>query len=108
MPALAECLTLNKADFVRTGPRGATYLAYRKAIQEAVSAAARAVGRDVEAPAEVAAAPHPADRARPESRAGGLAEEFPLLAALVDHRPGGQKRLPLGGAEAYAAGLRPW
>ncbi|MGH7553609.1 MAG: ATP-binding protein, partial [Longimicrobiales bacterium] len=38
VPALAECLTLNKADFIRTGQRGATYLAYRKAVQEAVSA----------------------------------------------------------------------
>ena len=33
VPALAECLTLNKADFIRAGARGATYLAYRKAIQ---------------------------------------------------------------------------
>ncbi|MBI1845923.1 MAG: ATP-binding protein, partial [Candidatus Rokubacteria bacterium] len=31
-PALAESLTLNKADFIRSGPRGATYLAYRKAL----------------------------------------------------------------------------
>ena len=30
-PALAACLTLNKVDFFRSGPRGATYLAYRKA-----------------------------------------------------------------------------
>jgi hypothetical protein len=37
-PALAECLTLNKADFIRVGVRGAVYLAYRKAIQEAVTA----------------------------------------------------------------------
>src|SRR5438034_561847 len=37
VPGLAECLTLNKADFVRGGARGATYLAYRKAVQEAVS-----------------------------------------------------------------------
>jgi hypothetical protein len=37
VPALAECLTLNKADFIRAGARGATYLAYRKAIQEAVT-----------------------------------------------------------------------
>ncbi|MGH2357225.1 MAG: ATP-binding protein, partial [Candidatus Limnocylindria bacterium] len=36
-PGLAECLTLNKADFIRAGVRGATYLAYRKAIQEAVA-----------------------------------------------------------------------
>ena len=37
VPALAESLTLNKADFIRAGARGATYLAYRKAIQEAVA-----------------------------------------------------------------------
>src|SRR5207247_6236251 len=37
VPELAGCLTLNKADFIRSGPRGATYLAYRKAIQETVS-----------------------------------------------------------------------
>src|SRR2546425_10817697 len=36
VPALAESLTLNKADFIRAGARGAIYLAYRKAIQEAV------------------------------------------------------------------------
>ena len=36
-PDLAGCLTLSKNDFIRTGPRGATYLAYRKAIQEVVS-----------------------------------------------------------------------
>src|SRR5437773_1775697 len=37
VPALAQALTLNKADFIRTGPRGAVYLAYRKAIQESVA-----------------------------------------------------------------------
>src|SRR5262249_2595714 len=37
IPALATCLTLNKADFIRSGPGGATYLAYRKAVQEAVA-----------------------------------------------------------------------
>ena len=37
VPELAACLTLNKGDFIRTGPRGATYLAFRKAIQQAVS-----------------------------------------------------------------------
>src|SRR5260221_9971687 len=36
-PALAECLTLNKADFVRTRPRRAAYLSYRKAGQEVLS-----------------------------------------------------------------------
>jgi hypothetical protein len=37
VPALAHCLTLNKADFMRGGPHAGVYLAYRKAIQEAVS-----------------------------------------------------------------------
>jgi hypothetical protein len=37
VPGLAESLTLNKADFIRTGPRGALYLAYRKGIQEAAA-----------------------------------------------------------------------
>ena len=41
VPALAACLTLNKVDFFRTGPRGATYLAYRKALQEAVTISVR-------------------------------------------------------------------
>jgi hypothetical protein len=37
VPDLAASLTLSKNDFVRTGTRGATYLGYRKAIQEVVS-----------------------------------------------------------------------
>ena len=37
VPELAACLTLNKGDFIRTGARGATYLAFRKAIQQAVA-----------------------------------------------------------------------
>jgi len=45
VPELAGSLTLNKGDFIRTGARGAAYLAYRKAIQEAVSKAAFRLGR---------------------------------------------------------------
>jgi hypothetical protein len=88
-PALAECLTLNKGDFVRSGPRGALYLAYRKAIQEGVSAQLAQWG---DAPAE-------ADRsrrraARPVERdletvLVDLADDFPLLASLVERRSGG-------------------
>jgi hypothetical protein len=36
-PLLSECLTLAKNDFIRTGQKGAVYLAFRKALQEAVS-----------------------------------------------------------------------
>jgi hypothetical protein len=95
VPGLAGSLTLNKADFIRAGPRGATYLAYRKALQEAVSTQLAAWG---DAPDRTAEARR---RARPLERdlqkvLVDLAEEFPLLATLVDQHAGGQKRLPTG------------
>jgi Histidine kinase-, DNA gyrase B-, and HSP90-like ATPase len=95
VPALAACLTLNKADFIRSGPRGATYLAYRKAVQEAVAAQLAAWG---DAPDRTAEARR---RARPVERdlqriLVDLADEFPLLAALVERQAGGQARLPAG------------
>lgn len=96
VPALAECLTLNKADFIRVGARGAVYLAYRKAIQEAVAAQLAAWG-------DLAGAGDDVRRrvARPverdlESVLGRLADDFPLLASLVERRAGGQRRLPIG------------
>ncbi|MGI9037349.1 MAG: hypothetical protein ACR2GQ_00665 [Gemmatimonadota bacterium] len=96
VPSLSETLTLNKADFIRSGSRGATFLAYRKALQEAVSTQLEAWGESADAP-------------RPRRRSGslerdlrsvlsGLSADYPLLATLVDRRPGGQRRLPLGGA----------
>lgn len=101
-PALAECLTLNKADFIRSGARGATYLAYRKAIQEAVS-------RQLEAWGDTPAADERARRraARPMERdleavLADLADDFPLLATLVERRSGGQRRLPIGRGETGA------
>jgi len=106
VPALAECLTLNKAEFIRTGPRGATYLAYRKALQEAVSRqlaewgdardAAEATRRRVARPVE-----RDLERVLID-----LADEFPLLATLVERREGGQRKLPIGrGGEANARDL---
>ena len=97
VPALAECLTLNKADFIRTGSRGALYLAYRKAIQEAL---APHLARWGAAPGTPPEPRRPA--ARPVERdvqriLAELAGRFPLLLALVERRPGGQRRLPLGG-----------
>ena len=98
-PALAECLTLNKADFIRTGPRGATYLGYRKAIQEAVTAQLARWGdaRDVAEESRRRAA-RPVERDL-ERVLVDLADDFPLLAALVERRDGGQRRLPMGGAD---------
>jgi hypothetical protein len=108
VPALAEALTLNKGDFLRNGARGALFLAYRKAIQEAVAAQFAAWG----------SAPLPAKRAprtRPMERdirrvLGDLAEEYPLLTTLVERQSGGQRRLPLGeplerGASGEWAGI---
>jgi Histidine kinase-, DNA gyrase B-, and HSP90-like ATPase len=96
VPALAECLALNKADFIRTGARGAVYLAYRKAIQEAVTAQLAAWG-DLADPEDSVRrrAARPVERDL-ESVLGQLAEDFPLLASLVERRAGGQRRLPMG------------
>jgi hypothetical protein len=91
--ALAECLTLNKADFIRAGARGATYLTYRKAMQEAIAHHLAPWGQSGE----------PEERtrrraARPVERdlatvLADLADDFPLLASLVEQRSGGQQRL---------------
>jgi hypothetical protein len=93
-PDLAACLTLSKNDFIRTGARGASYLAYRKAIQEVVS-------RQL---AEWGDARHAEGRPRTvrlerdlERVLEDLADDFPLLRSLVDRRAGGQKQLPMPG-----------
>jgi histidine kinase/DNA gyrase B/HSP90-like ATPase len=96
VPQLAACLTLNKGDFIRTGTRGAMYLAFRKAIQEAV---ARQLAEWGDAPPSSELAPP--REVRPLQRdlahlLEDLAIDFPLLASLVEQRAGGQKRLPLG------------
>lgn len=97
-PELAAVLTLNKGDFIRSGRRGVTYLAYRKAVQEAVSTQLAAWGeaRDQEDTARRRAA-RPVERDL-EAVLVDLAEQFPALAALVERRAGGQRRLPTGGA----------
>ena len=96
VPELAASLTLNKGDFIRTGARGAAYLAFRKAIQEAVSRQLAAWGEARKSVEEA-----PPKEVRPLQRdlaylLEELACEFPLLASLVERRAGGQKRLPLG------------
>ena len=93
-PGLAAALTLNKGDFVRAGRRGITYLGYRKAIQEAVQAQLAAWGeaQDREDGARRRAA-RPLERDL-EAVLLDLAREFPALSALVERRPGAQRRLP--------------
>jgi hypothetical protein len=100
VPALAECLTLNKADFIRTGTKGAVYLAYRKAIQEAVAAQLAAWGdaRDVRAEETRRRKTRPLERDL-EAVLVNLADDFPLLTALVERAGGGQRRLPMGGPD---------
>jgi hypothetical protein len=95
VPALAASLTLNKGDFIRTGQRGAAYLAFRKAIQEAVVRQLAAWGdnrdqTETVRPRAMRAVERDLERVLLE-----LSEGFPLLASLVEHRRGGQKRLPL-------------
>jgi hypothetical protein len=97
VPALAECLTLNKIDFIRAGARGATYLAYRKAFQEAVARQLSEWGDAVEGGGhERRRAARPVERDL-EAVLMDLAEDFPLLASLVEQRAGGQRRLPMAG-----------
>lgn len=101
-PGLAESLQLNKADFIRTGTRGGVYLAYRKAVQEAVSAQ---LGDWGEAPSEDR---EKRPRTRPierdlENVLLDMADEFPLLGALVERRAGGQRRIPIARPDADAA-----
>ena len=96
VPALAASLTLNKGDFIRSGARGAAYLAYRKAIQETVLRQLTAWGDSNEQnepprPRAMRTLERDLERVLLD-----LSEGFPLLAALVEHRRGGQKRLPLG------------
>jgi hypothetical protein len=91
---LAACLTLSKNDFIRTGPRGATYLAYRKAIQEVVSRQLADWGdrRVDEVRPRLARLERDLERVLED-----LSDDFPLLRSLVDRRAGGQKRLPMPG-----------
>ena len=101
-PQLSAALTLNKGDFLRTGRRGITYLAYRKAIQEAVQGQLAAWGeaRDPEDSARRRAA-RPLERDL-EGVLLDLADQFPAVAALVDRRPGGQRRLATGSSATAA------
>jgi hypothetical protein len=106
VPALAGCLQLNKADFIRSGPRGKTYLGYRKALQQAVSAQLAAWGDLPEA--EEAARrrkTRPIEREL-EAVLVELADDFPLVAAIVERHAGGQRRLPIGRGPG-AAGIEP-
>jgi hypothetical protein len=93
-PDLAACLTLSKNDFIRTGARGASYLAYRKAIQEVVSRQLAEWGdaRDAEPRPRSARLERDLERVLED-----LADDFPLLRSLVERRAGGQKRLPMPG-----------
>lgn len=93
-PDLAACLTLAKNDFVRAGTRAATYLAYRKAIQEVVSRQLTVWGDTQESDTR----PRTVRLERDLERVlEDLADDFPLLRSLVDQRRGGQNRLPLPG-----------
>lgn len=96
VPDLAAALTLNKGDFVRTGARGALFLAYRKTIQEAVAHQLAEWG-DTREPTDVAKrrSIRPLERDL-EQVLGELSEEFPLLVSLVERKAGGQKSLPIG------------
>jgi hypothetical protein len=94
-PPLAACLTLNKADFLRTGARGSEFAQYRQLLRSAVI-------RQLEAWGDQADAEDPARRklTQPVERdleqvLAGLAAEYPQLSAVVEARAGGDRKLPL-------------
>ena len=93
-PDLAGCLTLSKNDFIRSGARGASYLAYRKAIQEVIACQLAVWGdeRNREVRPQAARLERDLERVLED-----LADDFPLLRSLVERRAGGQKRLPMPG-----------
>jgi hypothetical protein len=100
VPDLAATLTLNKGDFIRTGARGAVYLAYRKAIQEAVSRQLELWG-DQRGTASDASSRMVRPLERDLDRVlEELSDDFPLLASLIDRKVGGQKRLPLAAVKS--------
>lgn len=106
-PALAACLTLNKIDFFRTGQRGATYLAYRKALQEVIAAQLAAWGEGSESMEHARRrALRPVERDM-EQVLLDLSRHFPLLSTLVEHRPGGHHRMRIGRLEVGADGSLP-
>jgi hypothetical protein len=105
-PELAGCLTLNKGDFIRSGVRGATYIAYRRAIQAVVSRQLAEWGSAADASGESRRrVARPLERDL-ENVLVDLADDFPMVASLVEHRLGGQRKLPMyragGGADAHA------
>ncbi len=107
VPALSQSLTLNKGDFVRTGPRGALYLSYRRAVQEAVQAQLSRWGdaRDT-AQDERRRIARPLERDL-ERVLEGLTDDFPLLASLIERQHGGQRRISLARGEGGAAAALP-
>jgi hypothetical protein len=105
VPALVEALTLNKADFVRTGTRGSVYHAYRKAIQEVVAAQLDEWGDPASAPAARPRRTRALERDL-QSVLADLTDEYPILSTLVERTPGGQRKLPFGrGTEGAVAGV---
>ncbi len=104
VPDLAASLTLNKGDFIRTGSRGAVYLAYRKAIQEAVSRQLEKLGAmgALELREASSRMMRPLERDL-DPALEELSDYFPLLGSLVERRAGGQKRLPIDGTTPDSA-----
>jgi hypothetical protein len=102
-PELADCLTPDGTDFVRTGPQGVTYLAHREAIQAVIAGQLRAWG---DAPEEDAPARAVRLERELEQVLEALADEYPRLRLLADDRPVGQTPLPLASAPVEPADSR--
>ena len=106
IPSLVEALTLNKADFVRRGERAQPYLAYRKAVQDVISAQLREWGDTPRAAGTRTRRTRSLERDL-RSVIAGLADDVGELTTLAERASGGQKKLPLGRDEVVGASSRP-
>ena len=103
-PELAACLTPDRSDFIRSGPRGAVFMAHRKAIRDVVARQLMAWGDSQEGEPRARAVRLERDVERVLEE---LADDFPLLRSLAD-QTAGQKPLPLSGRDVdRAEGRRP-
>jgi hypothetical protein len=95
-PQLAQCLTTNKADFIRANGGSGLHLAYRKAIQHELARQFSLWGvareRSSQERRRVA---RPLERDL-ENVLSGLEDAFPILATLIERQVGGQRLLRVG------------
>ncbi len=86
VPALAEILTTNKADFLKDGASLKKYYRHRKAIQEAIEPILRELGESTAARERSVQDVRPLER-QVEQVLNQMIDDYPEMAPLVGRRP---------------------